>query len=130
MSQFDQPQQPAYQPPQAPPSYSAAPQQQTNPLALTALIASLVSPAAWILSLVPVIGSILSILAPISAILAVVFGHIALSQIKKRGGGGRGMALTGLIIGYILIGVSIIIGILIVAVFGAIATGFGVLGAY
>src|SRR5699024_4880971 len=94
MSQYEEPQPPVYQ---APPSY--APHQETNPLATTSFIAALVSPAAWLLAFVPVIGSILSFLAPLSAILAVIFGHIALSQIKKRGGGGRGLALAGVIIG-------------------------------
>lgn len=95
--------QPAYQPP-----YGAAPQQ-TNPLAITALVCGLVSPASWIFAWIPVIGAILTIVAPLSAILAIVFGHIALSQINKRGGAGRGMALAGLIIGYILLGISILI---------------------
>ncbi|QIM18168.1 DUF4190 domain-containing protein [Leucobacter coleopterorum] len=41
------------------------------------------------------------ILAFISPIAAIVFGHLSLSQIKRTGDAGRGMALTGLIIGYV-----------------------------
>jgi hypothetical protein len=46
----------------------------------------------------------------IGSILAIVFGHVALSQIKKSGGtqGGRGMAIAGLVLGYVSIGLSIL----------------------
>jgi hypothetical protein len=39
----------------------------------------------------------------IGSILAVIFGHVALSQIKKSGGAlrGRGMAIAGLVLGYV-----------------------------
>lgn len=40
------------------------------------------------------------ITAFISPIAAIVFGHMALGQIKRNGDAGRGLALTGLIIGY------------------------------
>lgn len=128
MSQYDPPQQqpPAYQPPHAymPPQPPVA-QQQANPLAITAMIAAFVSPASWIFAWIPVIGYVLAVVAPVSAILAVIFGHIALSQIKKTGQAGRGMALTGVIVGYILIGVSILIFILVFAVLGLFAAGVG-----
>lgn len=124
MSQYDQ-QQPAYQQPAYQPPQAYAPQQPTNPLALTAFICVFVAPASWLLALVPVIGTVLGFVAPVSAIMAVIFGHIALSQIKKRGGGGRGMALTAVILGYIMIGVSLIIFLVLFAVFGALVTGIG-----
>ena len=46
---------------------------------------------------------------------AIVFGHIALSQIKKSAGrlGGRGIAIAGLVLGYL--GIAIIPPILIIA---------------
>lgn len=44
-----------------------------------------------------------------TAIPGVIFGHIALNQIKKNGyEGGKGLALAGLIIGYILSGFAIL----------------------
>ena len=58
--------------------YSSAPEQKTNTLAIVALI--------------------LGILIPIAGI---VVGHISLSQIKKTGENGRGLALTGTILGYV-----------------------------
>lgn len=60
------------------PPYGYAPPRPTNATAIVALV--------------------LGILTGIGGIIA---GHIALSQIKRTGEGGRGMALAGLIIGYV-----------------------------
>ncbi|MET9329435.1 DUF4190 domain-containing protein [Tsukamurella sp. NPDC003166] len=40
-------------------------------------------------------------------ILGIVFGHIALSQIKRTGEQGRGMAIAGLVLGYIALAATI-----------------------
>jgi type IV pilus assembly protein PilA len=58
---------------------------------------------------------ILFFLWPFTAIAAVVLGHIALSEIKKSAGrlAGHGMALAGLILGYV--GVAMVPFILIIA---------------
>jgi Domain of unknown function (DUF4190)/Domain of unknown function (DUF1707) len=37
----------------------------------------------------------------IGSVLAVVFGHVALNQIARTGQSGRGMAIAGLILGYL-----------------------------
>jgi hypothetical protein len=37
----------------------------------------------------------------IGSVLAVVFGHVALAQIRDNGQGGRGMAIAGLVLGYV-----------------------------
>lgn len=42
-------------------------------------------------------------------VLPVVFGHIALGQIKRTGEGGRGLAIAALVIGYIQLGVFLLI---------------------
>jgi hypothetical protein len=34
-------------------------------------------------------------------LLAIVFGHVALSQISRSGEGGRGLAIAGLVLGYL-----------------------------
>jgi uncharacterized protein DUF4190 len=75
-----------------PPGYGY-PQQQpgTNGLA----IASLVLGILWIYW--------------IGSILAVVFGHIALNQTKKTGQGGRGMAIAGLVLGYVGLAVVVLV---------------------
>lgn len=47
--------------------------------------------------------------------LAIVFGHIALSQIKRTGEGGGGLAIAGLILGYLWLVVTIVIAIITIA---------------
>jgi peptidyl-prolyl cis-trans isomerase B (cyclophilin B) len=72
---------PPYGPPPVgyppPPGYPPAPGRPTNALAIASLICAF-------------------LIAP----LGIVFGHISLSQIKRSGEEGRGMAIAGLVIGY------------------------------
>jgi hypothetical protein len=75
----------------------------TNPLAIASLIVSL--------------GSLL--VGVLAAIVGVVLGHIALKQIAQRGEAGRGLALGGLITGYVLGGLMLLA---MVAYFGLIAS--------
>lgn len=77
--------------------YAAAPAQKTNVLAIVSLVLSIL----WI------------------SIPGVVCGHIALNQIKKTGESGRGLAIAGLVVGYI----GIVGGLLLVLLWvGLIAT--------
>ncbi len=68
----------------------------------------------------PAKTNVLAIISLVSAffvsLAAIITGHIALSQIKKTGEQGRGLAIAGLIIGYI----GFVVG-LIVIIFWAIA---------
>lgn len=48
----------------------------------------------------------------VGSVLAVIFGHIALSQIRRRQDGGHGMAIAGVVLGYIGIGVLVLFIIL------------------
>jgi hypothetical protein len=87
---------PAAAPAQQQPTSSAAYQQLNAPKAQpnsTNLLA--------IVSLVSIIGLWTAFLGSIAGI---VCGHIALSQIKRTQQKGRGLALAGLIIGYVTIG--------------------------
>ena len=65
----------------------------------------------------------LAILAMVFAFLfaplGIVFGHIARSQIKRTGEQGSGLALAGLILGYIFTGLGILFFILWIAFFAA-----------
>ena len=54
---------------------------------------------------------------PVMPVLAVIFGHISLSKIRMTGLPGRGLAITGLVTGYVGIGLSVII--YIVSIIGA-----------
>jgi peptidyl-prolyl cis-trans isomerase B (cyclophilin B) len=88
----------AYPPPQyggyPPSSYGAYPPpygypQPTNALAIASLVCAFV-------------------FAP----LGIAFGHISLSQIKKNGEGGRGLAVAGLVISYLITALAILVVVL------------------
>lgn len=97
------PQQPNQQPHYAPP---ALPAPQPTTLAQTNTFA--------------LISMLLAFFQPIAGI---VFGHMALSQIKRNGDAGRGLALTGLIISYVIAALTIFLVIAYISViFVAIAT--------
>ncbi len=108
----------AYQPP----AYPAAPQgapygyggyapvQPTNTLSIIAMIAAILG-AIWIL---PFIGSL----------AGAIMGHISLGQIGKTGEKGRGMALTGVILGWIGVAFTVLIGgIILFGILAATANG-------
>ncbi|QDT13802.1 DUF4190 domain-containing protein [Planctomycetes bacterium K23_9] len=99
------------------PSQQTQPNQQTHPIstssyAIVALVLVCLSPV-----LMFVCG-----LSLISSILAVIFGHVALSQIKNSQGsiGGRGMALGSTIGGYLFLGLSVL---LIFVIFSDVGRG-------
>jgi hypothetical protein len=55
--------------------------------------------------------SLASAVTGFGAVAAVITGHISLAQLKKTNESGRGLALTGIILGYVGIGLWIIGGI-------------------
>jgi hypothetical protein len=78
--------------------------------------------------------NVLAIVALVSAffipVAGIVCGHLALGQIKRTGENGRGLALAGLIIGYVLtalIVLMIVLAIIIpLVVFGSMSTVNGI----
>ena len=50
----------------------------------------------------------------IGSLLAVVFGHVALGQIRRTHEGGRGLAIAGLVLGYLGIAGAIVLFLLLV----------------
>lgn len=62
----------------------------------------------------------------LTAILAIIFGHLALSEINKSNGtiGGRGMGIAGLVLGYIWAGLTVLY-LIIVAIVVASAPHYG-----
>lgn len=104
------PQTPPYAQPQYPPAaygaYGAYPvPKKTNVLAVISMIASIVG-FIWIL---PFVG----------ALAGVITGHIALKQIAQSGENGRGMALAGVIVGYVALA-FVVIGVILFVFFLAI----------
>lgn len=69
-----------------------------------------------------VVAVILAFMQPVAG---VVFGHLALGQIKRNGDTGRGLALTGLIVGYVMIAFWVAFIIFYIFLIGAMITGFG-----
>ncbi len=64
------------------------------------------------------------VLAFFFSIGAVVCGHIALSQIKRTGEQGRGLAIAALVLGYAGIAAGVLVVVIWVVLFaGIIATG-------
>lgn len=53
------------------------------------------------------------------SIVGIILGHIALNQIKRTGEGGRGLAIAGLVIGYLGLLAGIIV---VIATLGLAAT--------
>jgi hypothetical protein len=75
---------------QVPPPPQAQPRVGNNGFAVASLVLSLL----WVFGL--------------CSLLAVIFGHIALSQIKKTGELGQGFAIAGLVLGYIGLGIMVL----------------------
>lgn len=86
--------------PGAPPVYGSAPYYgapavKTNVLAIISMIASILG-FVWILPLIGSVGG-------------AIMGHVSLNQIKRTGEGGRGMALAGVIVGWVGVAISLLI---------------------
>ncbi|WP_166982768.1 DUF4190 domain-containing protein [Paramicrobacterium fandaimingii] len=89
-------------PPPAPNPYQGAPAPQDK----------------WnVLSIVSFVGSLIGF-----SIIAAVLGFVSLSQIKKTGEKGRGLALAAVIIGLIAVVIQIIVIIVAITAIGAAST--------
>lgn len=99
---FSQPSSALYSPYNTPtsPGYQLGAPKKTNGLAIASMIIGIIS----------ILGAFFFILPPI---LSIVFGHIALGQIKRdQNQDGGGMAIAGLILGYL----CLIIGIIMISI--------------
>ena len=112
-----QPGPPAYQPtPTTPAPYLPAPYTisgvayvyapRINPLAVASLVLSL----AGLFFIIP-------------AVPGVILGHVALSQIAKRGERGKGLGIAGIAVGYALIGFWLLYIVLVVVMVVALMNG-------
>ncbi|MBD0292103.1 MAG: DUF4190 domain-containing protein [Jiangellaceae bacterium] len=71
--------------------------------------------ASLVLGLIGLFVSWLTLAIP--SILAVIFGHVALARVRRGIADGRGLAIAGLVLGYLTLAV---LALLLVAVFGLI----------
>lgn len=94
------------------PAYGYSPR--TNGLAIASLVTGIL---AWVMC--PLL----------SAVLAIIFGHIARGQIKQSGEGGGGLAMAGLVLGYVNLAGSLIFGVLYVLLIVGLLVGGGLGGA-
>ncbi len=111
--------------------YSPAPAQPNNRQATTSLISGIVAWLLWLLFLCLNISTIglfsgclitLGFVSIIPWIIAIVTGHIGMSQIGRTGEGGKGMAIAGLIMGYLGVVLTLCtIALYIAGLFGLVA---------
>jgi hypothetical protein len=98
--------QPQYAQPQYGYPYAA---QKTNGLAVASMVASLVS----------------IVTCGLLGIVGAIMGHMARKQIAERGGEGSGMATTGIIVGWVMTGLTILAIAVSIFFFIAAADGSG-----
>jgi len=58
-------------------------------------------------------GLVQLVFGPLTAIPAIVFGHVALRQIKRTGGQGAGLAFAGLILGWATVILIVVVGLVV-----------------
>jgi Domain of unknown function (DUF4190) len=80
------------------PGYQPIPQpgivRRTNTMAVTSLVLGMVQFVGWIIFLLPGL---------LAAILAIVLGFVSIKQISRSGESGRGLAVTGIVLGFLAI---------------------------
>lgn len=94
-------QQPVYQQP----VYAKPP---SNGMAVTSLVLGIVAIVIGIWTLIPIIGIVFAFISFLPALLAVIFGHVGLKTYNQNGIG-KGQAMTGLILGYITLGIIVLV---------------------
>ncbi|WP_146909898.1 DUF4190 domain-containing protein [Arenimonas daejeonensis] len=103
-------------PPPAPATPApAAPFRQTSALAITSLIAGVLG---W--TLLPWLGSL----------VAVITGHLARAEIRRSPDTleGDGLAIAGLVLGWVMIALSVLTILAVILFFGGLAVLLGFLG--
>lgn len=108
-----------YQPPQSQIIYQQVVKPASNGMGITALVLGIVAIVIGIWTPVPVLGLVSAFLAFAPAVLAVVFGHIGMARAAGLGGLGRGQSLTGLVLGYVTLGIIVLTTGLWMAALGA-----------
>jgi hypothetical protein len=91
---------PAYQP-VARPGVS----RRSNTMAVTSLVLGFAQFVGWIIFLVPGL---------LAAILAIVLGFVSMKQISRSGEAGKGLAITGVILGFLgilVVGILVAVGV-------------------
>ena len=61
----------------------------------------------------------------VGSLLALIFGYVSLRQIRERGEAGRGMAIAGIVLGWIGVVLAIILIIVVISVANSAPPGYG-----
>ena len=102
---YGQPQQPYGQTPYGQPPYGYGYQSPTtNSLAIASLVVSVLS----------IVGVCLCGVLGLAGVVGAILGHVARRQIKARGESGDGMALAGIIVGWIVFALTLVLGVVLV----------------
>jgi hypothetical protein len=88
---------------------------ETSALAITSLVSGLLG---W--TFLPLVGSL----------VAIVTGHMARAEIRRSNGqiDGDGLAIAGLVLGWLVIAISVLTILAFILFFGGLAVLFGLLG--
>ena len=88
---------------------------QTSALAITSLVSGLLG---W--TFLPLVGSL----------VAIITGHMARAEIRRANGqiDGDGLAIAGLVLGWLVIAISVLTILAFILFFGGLAVLFGLLG--
>lgn len=96
--------------------YGYPAQPRTNGLSIASMVLSLSSPVVMICSACLFWPGVL--LGGVTSVLGAILGHVGMRQVKARGERGGGMALTGVIVGWIFTALALIGVVLAVAFLG------------
>ncbi|GAA3657906.1 hypothetical protein GCM10022237_17430 [Nocardioides ginsengisoli] len=78
----------------------------TNGMAIASLVVSVLS----------IVGVCLCGVLGVAGAVGAILGHVARRQIKARGENGDGLALAGIIVGWIVFGLTLALGVVLIAV--------------
>ena len=65
--------------------------------------------ASMVLGIVGILTVCLAFGVP--AVLAIIFGHLSISETSRKGKGGIGMAITGLVLGYVAVVPAVLLSV-------------------
>jgi hypothetical protein len=82
------------------------------------------------LAIVAMVLSLAGIITGITAIVGAILGHVALGQIKRTGEGGRPLALTAIIAGWIITGLGLLIAIGLIIFYVVLFATVGAAGGF
>lgn len=108
--------------------YQSVVKQPGNGMAVTALVLGIVAIVFGIWIPIPIFGLAMMFVAFLPAVLAIVFGHVGL-RTAARNGVGRGGSVTGLVLGYLVIVLSVGTTVMWILAAAASSTSTAVIGA-